>query len=1625
MDNKNKNYIKTLISYIALLLITVIIAFVFTKILPKNSFGADSQTINLQANIKKYINYKISDQEKGTLLQYDVKTGIDYKEDEEQYIPVKQSQIKLEMNQIDNKYPYDVKVIARSTEATNGKKRDISELYRYNNETGILIIQASNVNENGELINKEKINKEAQDEYTVICNYDTYIEEAEQREIDIKAEAIVLLSEDNRMISKKEEFKGTVQNNIGELTSVEYVNSDIYNGNIKSNIINGTNYDTEYKETQKIVVSKKEAQDEIWIIERNSFINTENNQIETDLGNNGELLYKSTKLYKSNLVRLLGEEGTLVILDSEKNLIATIDKNTEYDKDGTKTINYQDNIESIIIKTSKIQNEGILELENTKAIKNTMRKTQNVKINTTTHLFGVKNVLKNNETIKEQVYRNEKENTIEIKDSTTDVKFDINKTEWTNKEQNELVFDISLNTSSIKNNLFKNPSIKIELPKEVEKVILGDSHIVYGNGLEFRDVHVENDENGMFNIIASIEGSQTTFNENSLGLNTNIKIPATVILKKDIQSEKENIKLLCTNDFTLDDNKEVINKNVEIEITSYQQEDVNNGEVTNQEVITTMLRQSAPSETIQNQEKIEGLDLEVVPVKGDTVLKDGDTVYEGEFIKYNIKVTNTSDRQIDNIKIVGSIPEGTTYGELEADYYVALGKYEYNFDELLKEKIIEIGSLESGKSVSTFYEVKVNKLENQDVKQIQTEIKTFIGENKNTNYKILNICKKSDIQVFLSADLDNARDRWNYHIKATSNQNKNVTLKLKVPKEFELQCMVILHENGKSISTDDEKIKISTDGSIITNLEIKPQEDQEWIFEGTINSMLVKQRVGEIKTELTAVASIFDEDIVYKSNENRIIFETESISILMSSDNEGEEIKYNDEINYILKITNTGRTNLNTPLYSYISINLKDYLPEEVIPISLEYEDWIEILDNNKDSADGYIPTGIFNKEIQTKDIGYIYTDENEKKEPNIDLNLIIPYNKSITIKIRTKAGSVYKRTKIENSATVTGDYILTKNSNTISHIILPFDYSESNQDNPDNPDNPEKPNNQDNKEETSDTKQKYSISGVAWFDINQDGQRQISEELLSGINVMLVDANNATNIQEKKLTDSNGEYIFSNLDKGSYIVMFDYDTNKYSLTDYQKEGVNSALNSDAMSKEITISGSKTKVGLTDSILLDASVKNIDVGLIKNKICDLKLDKYISKVTVNTASGVKEQSYERSQLAKVEIKSKEIQGATVLVEYKIVVTNEGEIPTSANKIIDYIPYGLQFSSELNKDWSINKSGELINNSLSNRKIQPNESVELYLVLTKSMTSNSTGTYRNCAEIGEMDNSLEIKDTDSFSYNKIETEDDYSKADLIISVSTGIVIYISAIFTVILFVVIVIYIYAKTGIIKIKKKNIFGVMLVLTIALSSTTNYAEDFPKAPETARFQFLGGDRFENRESVGIAHCINTGIDTPSNYRLYRFVKLLDVRKKTNSIESSADLKLKKLNTDNDVQIKQIGENYILGPLKISRSNNNTYVYKIETNKKHEDNALNGSTCDENGNLYTVRGDVDTFYLKTSVNNIGNDEHITKVRIQAQTKVNRKTEEYQYGHAQYTVCEGAEGPRVTCCMDISRYKNR
>ena len=113
---------------------------------------------------------------------------------------------------------------------------------------------------------------------------------------------------------------------------------------------------------------------------------------------------------------------------------------------------------------------------------------------------------------------------------------------------------------------------------------------------------------------------------------------------------------------------------------------------------------------------------------------------------------------------------------------------------------------------------------------------------------------------------------------------------------------------------------------------------------------------------------------------------------------------------------------------------------------------------------------------------------------------------------------------------------------------------------------------------------------------------------------------------------------------------------------------------------------------------------------------------------------------------------------------------------------------MKFNSGMNSDWYTGSDGNLYTIVLANTEIAPGETKTFKLVLSKTMTNDNTGVVTNIAEIVEDYNIYGVSDIDSIPGNKAQNEDDFSRADVYLSVKTGeVFIYISVIITTILLV----------------------------------------------------------------------------------------------------------------------------------------------------------------------------------------------------------------------------------------------
>ena len=301
-----------------------------------------------------------------------------------------------------------------------------------------------------------------------------------------------------------------------------------------------------------------------------------------------------------------------------------------------------------------------------------------------------------------------------------------------------------------------------------------------------------------------------------------------------------------------------------------------------------------------------------------------------------------------------------------------------------------------------------------------------------------------------------------------------------------------------------------------------------------------------------------------------------------------------------------------------------------------------------------------------------------------------------------------------------------------------------------------------------------YRIAGTAWIDSNKDGIKTSDEPRLSNIQMTLYDtegniARDSNGNELNVTTNEDGQYSFENLNSGNYQIVAHIDTFNYLVTTYHLEGAVESENSDFV--DATLDG--TPVAATDILNLSTyNLYNVDLGLQEREQFDLSLDKKVTKITVtNTRLEPREYEYD-TDFAMVSLLNTYVEYSTVLIEYTITITNEGKVAGYARELVDYMPEGMAFSSDLNTNWYLGTDGNIYSTSLANTLIQPGETKTITLVLTRRMTGENTGTVVNTAEISQAYNEYGLEDGDSTPGNRQDGEDDIATATTLIAMGTG-------------------------------------------------------------------------------------------------------------------------------------------------------------------------------------------------------------------------------------------------------------
>ena len=745
-------------------------------------------------------------------------------------------------------------------------------------------------------------------------------------------------------------------------------------------------------------------------------------------------------------------------------------------------------------------------------------------------------------------------------------------------------------------------------------------------------------------------------------------------------------------------------------------------------------------------------------------------VKNGEVIQYKIEVSNTGSENISNIEVVGQVPEGTTMVVPEENYeYTGASYYEELQD---KEFRTTAENIAPGEVQTLTYEVRVNS-DTPEGTELENKLQVnYNGVTAETEAHKLTT-QKGNLRVTVKRVTDRSVDLYTAGVvqyfaiieNISGEDQENVKIHTNFSDNLDVQRLTLItgmeRENGEIYRTGIDEPQVvdiqneentqAEDNMVSENIEYSDEINIGTIAAGETKVLSYDMLI--TKTDNNAInfsVEVEDDEKQYSSNTLEDVVKDFSIDLSMENKTGTQNVRAGDTITYLITAKNES------------NIQTKDLMIVDNIPSQLTIQ---KILINGEE----YEVPDTNNLEIPV--------DIEANSESEIEIQAVVNYSEG---RLESEA--------ITNIATaqVYGETIATTSE--VTHIILANEGTgEGGNGN----------NNGQNDVEDNDIATGTStVSGLAWYDENQDGRKDAGEQVLSGIKVKLlnVDTNNIvkdTNGNDLEVTtNENGVYVLDKIGNGRYIAIFEFDNTKYTLTRYKVANVAENLNSDVLMNTLTVNGQETQVASTDILdINNTNVSDINIGLALLQNYDLKLDKYVSRIIMQNDNGTTVREFQDETMAKAELDAKQINGTTVIVEYEIKVTNVGEVTGYVRRIADYIPSDMTFSSELNKDWY--QTGNTVYTSiLSNEPIAAGETKTVTLTLVKSMTEDNTGRINNRAEIAEDYNDLGLTDINSTPGNQESGENDLGSADVILSIRTGGAVYVSIVVAVLVILIII-------------------------------------------------------------------------------------------------------------------------------------------------------------------------------------------------------------------------------------------
>ena len=480
---------------------------------------------------------------------------------------------------------------------------------------------------------------------------------------EIKLGGKIVLENDyenvTREIEASDKNEDEIESNNSNL-EINFTDDNIYKSYMRASRISTNNFDTEYNQSISIDIENNGLNE--WYDIDTGIDEFETN--ETNIVLNDEIKFIQTEISKNNFGEILGSDGFIEIYNNDQ-IIGVIDSNTEIVNDNY-VYKYNEIFDRLTFRIIGA-NAGHLDINNKKAIIGTDKYTNGM----ISRINGIKtSVIETVQTSfgdKDFVIKSDKKDqSIVLTETYSKAILEIDNTVFSTNIENEVSFNIDLDTTSEKYELFKEPSFEILLPSMIKDVEIDSVTLLNKNGLSLDTWNVVEKENGNKSIVVNLKGAQQEFNPGASLPGTKIIIDTKLSVNDLTPTGATNIKMTYTNGTKTK--------------TAYEME----GETSFSCEASYYSNAGIISLTQVDNYNNEGE--KIYHLENDSPIGRLDTNGDEKIASMDVTFVNNYNKDVNNVVVIGRIPAiGMVYSNLE--------KVNTTFDTRLKDRISTSGLL--------------------------------------------------------------------------------------------------------------------------------------------------------------------------------------------------------------------------------------------------------------------------------------------------------------------------------------------------------------------------------------------------------------------------------------------------------------------------------------------------------------------------------------------------------------------------------------------------------------------------------------------------------------------------------------------------------------------------------------------------------------------------------------------------------------------------------------------------------------------------------------------------------------------------------------------------------------------